>query len=84
MTVRIELKPEVEASLAAQADARGLALEEYLQRMIEDQAGVPAPRDPDYPRRIMAALDELAEMGRDLPPLPASAFTRESIYQDHD
>jgi hypothetical protein len=83
MTVRIELKPEVEANIAAQAQARGLSVEDYLQRVIEDQAGV-QPNDPGYPERLMRALDRLAEMGKDLPPLPSSALTRESIYQDHD
>jgi hypothetical protein len=60
-----------------------LALEEYVQRMVEDGAGAQTP-DADYPRRLMRALDELAEMGKDLPALPSSAFSRESIYRDHD
>ena len=83
MTVRIELKPEVAANLQAQADARGLQLEEYLQKMVEDRASAASER-PQSPERIEAMLDKLAEMGKDLPHLPSSAFTRESIYQDHD
>jgi hypothetical protein len=83
MTVRIELTPEVAANLAAQAEARGLALEEYLQRMVEERAGGDS-LDPEYPKRLKAALDRLAEMGKDLPPLSDYALTRESIYQDHD
>lgn len=38
MTGRLELKPEVEASLAAQAGARGVGLDAYLQGVIEDLA----------------------------------------------
>jgi hypothetical protein len=33
---------------------------------------------------LEATLDALAEMGRGLPHLPSSAFSRESIYRDHD
>jgi hypothetical protein len=83
MTVRIELTPEVAANLAAQAEAQGLPLEAYVQRLIEDRMRVHIP-DAEYPRRLMRALDELADMGKDLPALPSSAFSRESIYQDHD
>jgi len=83
MTVRIELKPEVEASVVAEARARGLSVEAYLQQVIEDHADA-HHLDPSYPARVEAMLDKLAEMGKDLPHLPSSAFTRESIYQDHD
>jgi hypothetical protein len=38
MTVRLELKPDIEANLAAQARARGIPLDAYLQRVIEDLA----------------------------------------------
>ncbi len=83
MTVRLELKPDVEANLAAQARARGVALDAYLQRVIEDLAGTEVAH-PAKLQEIEAALDALAEMGRGLPHLPSSAFSRESIYRDHD
>ena len=83
MSVRLDLKPDVEANLAAQARARGVPLEVYLQRVIEDLA-----RSNEFPpaslQDLEATLDALAEMGRDLPHLPSSAFNRESIYRDHD
>jgi hypothetical protein len=34
------------------------------------------------PEEIICALDELAEMNRDLPVLSPDAFERESIYED--
>ena len=83
MTVRLELKPEVEAALAGQAKAKGVPLEAYLQNVIEDLARVHAAKRQNV-ERLRAALDRLAEMGKNLPHLPSSAFTRESIYQDHD
>lgn len=83
MTVRLELKPDVEANLAAQARARGIPLDAYLQGVIEDLARPEAAR-PASLKDLEATLDALAEMGRDLPHLPSSALSRESIYQDHD
>ena len=83
MTVRLELRPDVEANLAAQARARGVPLDAYLQSVIED-LGRTQPAPPASPQDIEATLDRLAEMGRDLPHLPSSAFSRESIYRDHD
>lgn len=35
MTVKLELNPEVEAGLVAQAQARGLSLEAYLQQVLK-------------------------------------------------
>jgi len=82
MTVGLELRPEVEAVLADQAKAKGVTLDAYLQDLIEDfvHAHVRAKRNEE----LDLALDRLAEMGKNLPHLPSSAFTRESIYQDHD
>jgi hypothetical protein len=83
MTVQLELKPEVESTLADLARAQGISLSEYLQRVVEDLAR-PAAVPAQDPESFERALDRLAEMGRDLPSLPSSAFTRESIYRDHD
>jgi hypothetical protein len=83
MTVRLELNPDVEANLAAQARARGVPLDAYLQSVIEDLARTEAGHPPSL-HDLEATLDALAEMGQDLPHLPSSAFSREGIYQDHD
>ncbi len=83
MTVTLELKPEVEASLNHQARAKGIPLHACLQDLIDGLAGPPAVREPDV-QEFRAALDRLAEMGKNLPPVPSSAFGCESIYRDHD
>jgi hypothetical protein len=83
MTVRLEIGPDIEANLAAQARARGIPLGAYLQGAIEELARTKAAL-PASLRDLQKTLDALAEMGRDLPHLPSSAFSRESIYQDHD
>jgi hypothetical protein len=38
VTVKLELKPEIEAVLAAQAHARGLSLESYLDHVLQSAA----------------------------------------------
>jgi len=83
MTVSLELKPEVEASLNYQAKAKGVPLHAYLQDVIEELARVQAVAKPDA-EDFRLALDRLAEMGKNLPRVPSSAFSRESIYQDHN
>ncbi|MBK9166007.1 MAG: hypothetical protein IPM24_00935 [Bryobacterales bacterium] len=83
MTVYLELRPEIEANLAAQAEARGLSLDSYLRQVLEDLAQA-APSAAVSLEDLRAALDALAAMGNDLPHLPSSAFSRETIYQDHD
>ncbi|MGC4086208.1 MAG: hypothetical protein QM736_29815 [Vicinamibacterales bacterium] len=39
MTVTLELNPDVEAGLLAQAEARGLTLEEYVQQVLRERSG---------------------------------------------
>lgn len=84
MTLRLDLKPEVEARLAAQARARGVPLSAYLQDILEDLARAEAGPPVSSLQDLRETLDALAEMGRDLPRLPSSAFNRESIYREHD
>ena len=83
MVVRLEITPEIEASLNAQAAAKGIPLDAYLQDAIEDLARAPAAPAANL-EEFRAALDTLAEMGKSLPHVPSSAFSRESIYQDHN
>jgi hypothetical protein len=81
MTVRLELKPDIEANLAARARARGIPLDAYLQGVIEDLARAEGTSASSL-QEFRATLDLLAEMGRNLPQLPPAALSRESIYQD--
>ena len=83
MTVRLEIKPEIEASLNAQAAAKGIPLDTYLQDVIEDLARAQAGPAADL-GEFRATLDTLAEMGKSLPHVPSAAFSRESIYQGHN
>ena len=82
MTVRLEIKPEIEASLNAQAAAKGIPLDAHLQNVIDDIARAPAAPVASL-EEFRATLDTLAEMGKSLPHVPSAAFSREGIYQDN-
>jgi hypothetical protein len=53
MTVNLELAPEIEAGLLAQAQARGLSLELYAAQLLERAAG---------PRKLPAGDKSLVEL----------------------
>jgi hypothetical protein len=84
MTVTVELKPEVEASIAAQAAAQGLSLEAYIQRVLDSLAEMNPP--PVSPQERLCAFDEwIAGHSRfSAPRLPDEALSRESIYAERE
>lgn len=43
MTVKLDLNPEVEAGLVAQAQARGLSLEAYVQQVQKERSAASIP-----------------------------------------
>jgi post-segregation antitoxin (ccd killing protein) len=71
--------------LAAQAKARGLSLEAYIQEILAQQLAVlpPETRRPRTPEEIRAWLDSLAQFSDKIPPL-SETISRDWIYQDHD
>ncbi|HEV7674955.1 MAG TPA: hypothetical protein VGQ12_10530 [Candidatus Angelobacter sp.] len=71
--------------LAAQARARGLSLESYVQEILTQQLATRPveTRQPRTPQEIRAWLDSLAQLSDKIPPLPEN-ISREWIYQDHD
>jgi hypothetical protein len=58
VTVKLELKPEIEAGLIAQAQARGLSLESYLDEVLQS-AAIECGRDvfPAQAEAIQRAKD---------------------------
>jgi hypothetical protein len=83
MSVTLELKPETEKRVIAEAAARGISLEAYLTSLIEHREGPQQPA-PSSLEEFEADMDLLAEGCEQLPVLPPEAFSRESIYADHD
>ena len=85
MTVKLELPPEREAALRAQADARGLSLEAWLLELTESVAppASVAHLQKTNPKEWMRQFRAWAEgHDRTTPPLSDEAVSREIIYPD--
>jgi post-segregation antitoxin (ccd killing protein) len=81
----MEIKVKIPDELAAQAKARGIAVEEYVQELLALRA---SPRSNVGRLRsseeVRAWLDSLTQFSDKIPQLPEEAFTRESFYQDDE
>jgi hypothetical protein len=84
MSITLELTPEIEASLEAQARARGLRLDAYVESLLKQQATTGHPERTLSLEQVEAELDALAEGSDKLPYLPPETVKRQSFYQDHD
>jgi post-segregation antitoxin (ccd killing protein) len=80
MVVTVNIPDE----LAAQAKARGLSLEAYVQEILAEQLARPVQtQQPRTQEEIRIWLDSLAQFSDKIPPLPET-ISREWLYQDHD
>jgi hypothetical protein len=85
MTIKVELNPEMEARLTAEARAFGIELEEYARRLLQQAIGsAQQPRSRASQDEFRSFLDALASKAPDVPQLRADTFTREMIYGEHD
>lgn len=84
MTITLDIRSEVQAELARQAAAQGRALEVYAASLLEEAAHLPAGDSPSSGNGLERTLREMAQFSHKIPVLSDEAFTRESIYQDHD
>jgi len=83
MTIQIELNPEIIERLAAEAEAQGIALEEYAERLLREAIATHLePQGQLSVEELHAMLNAIAEGSEKLPKIPTSAFTRESFYED--
>jgi hypothetical protein len=76
----LELTPEVEQRIMAQAALRGVSLEAYLKGLIE--AALLVDPDDETLEEFEADMDAFSEGTEHLPVLPPEAFSREGIYAD--
>ena len=81
MSVTIDLPPEIEANLAAQAAARGVPLVEHLCHLLAEQAGAPKARQKTPEERAKHWRESVAGLP-DTKPLSDEAISRESIYAE--
>ncbi len=80
--IQIELKPEVEAQLLAEAKTKCMEPSVYAANIIE--SAYPhrhrMPRLSRKPAEVREWLDSLTQFSDRIPQLPDEAFTRESFY----
>lgn len=85
MTIQVELNPELEAELAAEAKEQGLALEGYAQRLlVKAIESRPRHRARASQQEFEVFLDALASKAPDVLHLRSETFSREMIYGEHD
>lgn len=83
MTIQLELDPETEARLKAQAVRHGVAPEQYAHKFLRENLPPDASGTVKLTREgLHAMLKEVGEGWENRPTLPTSAFTRESFYED--
>jgi hypothetical protein len=84
MTIQVELDPETQARLAAEADRRGLDPAQVVSEILRTWRPAPSSTPAKLTvQEFHKMLEELHEGLEPLPHLPDSALTREGIYGDH-
>lgn len=82
MTITLTLKPEVEAGLIAQAQAKGMTLEDYLLSMVEGAAL--SPQKTMSPAERAAAFEAWSANHPPTPALSDYAVSRDSMYEGRE
>jgi hypothetical protein len=83
MTIQVELNPEIEAKLVAEARAQGISLAKVAERLLQEAlASRSALEGTLSVSDFHAMLNSLASGSEALPSLPTESFTRESFYED--
>jgi post-segregation antitoxin (ccd killing protein) len=80
----MEITVRISDELAAQAKARGLDVQDYVEELLAQRADARSnARQIRTQDEIRAWLDSLAQFSDKIPPLPET-ISREWIYQDRD
>lgn len=83
MTIHVELNPETEEQLVAEARAQGMPLEKMAERLLREAlASRSLPQGNLSVDEFHLMLKSLAAGSEELPNLPTESFTRESFYAD--
>lgn len=83
MTIRVELNPETEARLVAEAQAQGLPVETVAERLLKQALTTYVlSRGRLNVEEFHQMLDAMADGSERLPDLPTESFSRESFYED--
>lgn len=86
MTVTLDLKPEVEEQLEAQAKASGLSVEDYLKKKVEEMIGASETDAAKTPEERVQRWNEWVKSHDYIkaPPLSDEAISRDSIYRERE
>ena len=84
MTIIIDIKPEVQAELSRQAAAHGVDIGSYAASLLEEAAHILPGAKTLSESQLDTTLQELAQFSHKIPLLSDEAFSRESLYRDHD
>ena len=79
MTITIELPPEIEASFAALAAEQGMALPDYLQHLLQEQAPARMAGSLTPAERALIWRESANNLPR-IAPLSDEAMSRGSFY----
>jgi hypothetical protein len=80
----MEVKVKIPDTLAAEARARGVKVEAYVEELLAQRLAEKTPVvRPRSPEEIRVWLESLAQFSDKIPPLPET-ISREWIYQEHD
>ena len=83
MTIRVELTPETEARLIAEARAKGQPLETVAEQLLREALiGSSLSQGQMSVEEFHQMLDAMAEGSERLPDLPTESFSRESLYEN--
>jgi len=83
MTIRVELNPDLEARLIAQARSQGVPVEKLAERLLNEAATASSlPQGTLTVDEFDRMLKAIAEGSDNLPLLPTEASSRESFYED--
>jgi hypothetical protein len=83
MSIRVELNPETEERLKAEARAKGLPVEKVAEQLLNEAlTGHSLSQGRMSVEEFHRMLDAMAEGSEKLPDLPTESFSRESFYED--
>jgi hypothetical protein len=83
MTIRVDLNPEIEARLIAQAKSEGVPLERLAERLLKQALTERTLSDGVLTvEEFHNMLAGMAEGSEKLPNLPTESFSRDSFYED--
>jgi phosphoribosyl-ATP pyrophosphohydrolase len=84
MAFTFQLDPEMERTLAEQAQSQGVSMATYIRQILERQLAVQRTAQKLNEEAFEAALDAMTVYSDKVPVLPLDAFRRDEIYRDHD